>query len=65
MASISFQDIHKVKNENRPLYIYDAVGKQVRWLQYYLEAEKISNYYFMKGGANAFFDVPIDELMDS
>lgn len=57
--------IRQAKNDRRPLYIYDAVGKQVRWLQYYLEAEKITDYYFMKGGANAFFDIPIDELMDS
>lgn len=57
--------IRKAKNDGRPLYIYDAVGKQVRWLQYYLEAENVTDYYFMKGGANAFFDIPIDELMDS
>lgn len=40
----------------RPLLIYDAVGKQVQWLQYLLEARGVQNYYFMAGGAKAFFD---------
>ena len=45
------------KKQNKPLCIYDAVGKQVRWLQYYLKSKNISNYYFMKGGAKAFYDM--------
>ncbi|MDH5524630.1 MAG: rhodanese-like domain-containing protein [Desulfobulbaceae bacterium] len=36
--------------EGKTLYIVDAVGKQVRWLQYHLENEGIKNYYFLKGG---------------
>lgn len=32
------------------LYIADAVGKQVRWLQYYLVEFGYENYYFLKGG---------------
>ncbi|MFO7593937.1 MAG: rhodanese-like domain-containing protein [Pseudomonadota bacterium] len=46
--------VDQAKQENKTLLIYDAVGKQVRWLQYYLEAQGISSYYFMKGGAKAF-----------
>lgn len=48
--------IDMAKNENRTLMIYDAVGKQVRWLQYYLEDQNLKSYYFMKGGAKSFFD---------
>ncbi|WP_372985572.1 rhodanese-like domain-containing protein [Marinobacter sp.] len=43
-------------DNNKPLLIYDAVGKQVQWLQYFLEARGVQNYYFMAGGAKAFFD---------
>lgn len=48
--------IDTAKKENRTLMIYDAVGKQVRWLQYYLEDQNLRSYYFMKGGAKSFFD---------
>ena len=57
--------IEKAKKENKALYIYDEVGKQVRWLQYFLEQENSGGYYFMKGGALAFFDIPADKLMDN
>nr|ADB12545.1 hypothetical protein [uncultured bacterium 9F08] len=46
--------IDQAKSENRILLIYDAVGKQVRWLQYYLEEQEVPSYYFMKGGAKGF-----------
>jgi len=45
----------KVLKKNLPLFIYDAAGKQVRWLQYYIEAKGIKNYYFMKGGFKKYF----------
>lgn len=48
--------VDKAKKENKTLLIYDAVGKQVRWLQYYLEDEGVKSYYFMKGGAKAFLN---------
>ncbi len=40
------------KNEfkNKQLLIFDAVGKQVRWLQYHLEANGYTNYSFMEKG---------------
>ena len=56
--------IQKAKKSKKPLYIYDAAGKQVRWLQYYLESEKVKEYYFMEGGAQAFFTIPTEKLMD-
>ena len=49
------QMILKAKNEKRTLYIYDEVGKQVRWLQYALEKAKVKNYYFMGKGAKGYY----------
>ena len=48
--------VDKAKSQDKTLLVYDAVGKQVRWLQYYLENEGVTNYYFMKGGAKAFLN---------
>lgn len=35
------------------ILIYDNVGKQVMWLQYYLQKHGIKEYYFLKGGVRA------------
>lgn len=40
--------------KDRPLFIIDAVGKQVRWLQYLLEDKGYQKYFFVKSGADAF-----------
>lgn len=48
--------INKAKRENRTLLIHDAAGKQVRWLQYYLEHKGIKSYFFMQGGTAAYYD---------
>lgn len=37
------------------LFIYDEAGKQVRWLMYRLEQQGVKEYYFMKGGTEAFY----------
>ncbi|UCE90240.1 MAG: rhodanese-like domain-containing protein [Pseudomonadota bacterium] len=47
--------IDQAKREQRTLFIYDEVGKQVRWLQYALKDAGVSNYYFMKKGAKGFY----------
>ena len=47
--------IDKAKRENKALLIYDAAGKQVRWLQYYLVNRGLKTYYFMKGGIRAYY----------
>jgi rhodanese-related sulfurtransferase len=67
--SVSMEDkeslnkfIKQAKAGNKTLFIYDAVGKQVRWLQYYLEQQNAGPYYFMKGGAMAFFEIPENQL---
>lgn len=46
---------NKAKKEHKTLLIYDAAGKQVEWLIYYLEDQAVKNYYFMKGGTVAYY----------
>lgn len=48
--------MQKAHANNKTLFIYDAVGKQVRWLQYALEKANIKNYFFMEKGANGFYE---------
>jgi len=48
--------ISKAKSEGKTLLIHDAAGKQVRWLQYYLQEKGVKNYYFMKGGIAAYYE---------
>lgn len=48
--------IGKAINEGKALLAYDASGQEVRWLQYYLEKKGLTDYAFMDGGANAFFE---------
>jgi len=52
-------DLEPVVNEaiasGKPLLVYDMAGKQVRWLQYYLESKGVQDYYFMRGGVRDFF----------
>lgn len=48
--------INKALKEKKALMIYDAAGKQVRWLQYYLEDKGLKSYYFMEGGINAYYN---------
>ncbi|MCW8931898.1 MAG: rhodanese-like domain-containing protein [Gammaproteobacteria bacterium] len=49
--------IKKAVESDTTLYFYDQKGKQVRWLQYTLESQGLKNYYFMKGGAAAYYDM--------
>lgn len=43
------------RREKKTLLAYDAVGKQVRWFEYYLRKKGITKYYFMKDGADGYF----------
>lgn len=45
------------KNDKRPLLIYDEAGGQVQWLQYRLVEAGLTNYYFMQGGAKAYYEM--------
>lgn len=47
----------KVKKSNKTLLVYDAVGKQVRWLMYALQRAGVKDYYFMKGGAKGYYEM--------
>jgi len=47
--------IDKERMKDKQLLIIDQVGKQVRWLMYYLEDKGYKDYYFLKGGATAVF----------
>jgi rhodanese-related sulfurtransferase len=47
--------INDALKDNKMLLVYDAVGKQVEWLMYYLQEKGVQNYAFMKGGAQAYF----------
>lgn len=55
---VPLNNFHRIlatmQKKNATLLIYDAVGKQVKWLQYLLEKQGIKNYYFMKGGVRAY-----------
>ncbi len=54
--------IYKAKRENKTLYIYDEVGKQIRWLQYALEDADMKNYYFMGKGAKGYYASLMKEM---
>ncbi|HUX82079.1 MAG TPA: rhodanese-like domain-containing protein [Halothiobacillus sp.] len=41
------------KQTGRTLYFVDVKGKQVRWLQYLLRANGVTNFWFVKGGAQS------------
>ncbi|MFV2073324.1 MAG: rhodanese-like domain-containing protein [Thermoanaerobaculales bacterium] len=41
----------RMEHKDKTLLIFDQVGKQVRWLEYYLAANGYQNYFFLKGGA--------------
>jgi len=43
----------KKEHQDKTLYIFDQVGKQVKWLQYYLKDNGYENYYFLNGGASS------------
>lgn len=45
--------VEKKVHHDKSLFIFDQVGKQVRWLEYYLVANGYKNYYFLAGGATS------------
>lgn len=47
--------LNMARRENKTVLAYDAVGKQVRWFEYYLRKKSIKKYYFLKKGANGYF----------
>lgn len=55
--------IDEARTQNKTLLIYDQTGKQVQWFQYYLESKGLKKYYFMKGGAQEFFDSTLGKVV--
>ena len=47
--------VNQALSENKTLLVYDAAGKQVEWLMYYLQNKGVEKYAFMQGGAQAYF----------
>ena len=43
--------VAKGEQKDKTLLIVDQVGKQVKWLQYYLEEYGYESYFFLEGGA--------------
>ncbi len=54
LASLLDVEEFMKKIEGKTLYIMDAVGKQIRWLQYPLKAKGVK-YYFLKNGVWAYY----------
>jgi rhodanese-related sulfurtransferase len=54
--------VELARRENKTLLIYDAAGHQVRWLQYRLERQRFKNYYFMKGGAQGYWEAKFGKI---
>jgi rhodanese-related sulfurtransferase len=49
--------VQKKANQDKKLLIFDQVGKQVEWLEYYLVENGYGNYAFLKDGATAVLGV--------
>ena len=47
--------LDQARRENRTLLVYDQAGKQVRWLMYHIEEKGVKSFYFMNGGAHAYY----------
>jgi rhodanese-related sulfurtransferase len=48
--------VAEAKKTKKPLLVYDKVGKQTRWFQYYLEQQGMKDYYFLDGGSEGYFE---------
>lgn len=51
------KQIDVAKTANQPIFFYDATGLQVKPLQYLLEDQGVKEYYFLRGGIAAYFDM--------
>lgn len=54
--------VQQAKKANKTLLVYDKVGKQVRWFQYFLEQQGVKNYYFMKGGSEGYYEAKLGKF---
>jgi rhodanese-related sulfurtransferase len=51
-TDLFIQSLNSGEFRDDELLIFDAVGRQVVWLQYYLEKYRYRNYYFLRNGAS-------------
>ena len=54
--------VMQAKKSKKALLVYDKVGKQTRWFQYYLEQQGVKDYYFLDGGAEAYHEAKYGKL---
>lgn len=54
--------VTEAKRQKKTLVVYDKVGKQTRWFQYYLEQRGVKDYYFLDGGAEAYHEAKYGKL---
>ncbi len=54
--------VAEAKKSKKPLLVYDKVGKQTRWFQYYLEQQGIKDYYFLDGGSEGYHEAKYGKL---
>ena len=54
--------VAKAKRADKPLLVYDKVGKQTRWFQYFLEREGVKQYYFLDGGSEGYFEAKFGKI---
>ncbi len=48
------EEISRATREHKTLLVYDAVGKQVPWVQYYFVKLGVKDYFFMKNGESGY-----------
>ena len=48
--------IDRARREHKALFVFDAVGEQSRWFQYYLRSKGVHNYEFMRGGERGYIN---------
>ena len=51
--------IRKAHQEHKTLFVFDAVGEQSRWFQYYLRSKGVHNYEFMRGGERGYVNADV------
>lgn len=54
--------VDEARKSRKPLLVYDKVGKQVRWFQYYLEQQGVKDYYFLAGGSEGYHEAKHGKL---
>lgn len=54
--------VDEAKRSKKTLVVYDKVGKQTRWFQYYLEQQGVKDYYFLEGGSEAYHEAKYGKL---